>query len=127
MPIEVVYSDVNLLAGVEPDELVFNDRALNQNIAAILDTPIGSKWFRPRIGSNLNRHLFEPIDEITAEKIRRDLASALEANYERRLVFTRIEVIPDPQNEQYFVSLEYTAPELESRMFTFQFNYSRGF
>lgn len=125
--VEVIYSDVNLTAGLEPNELVFNAESVNQNIASIFDTPLRSKWHRPRIGSDVNRYLFEPIDDITSERIKYAMERALEDNYERRVVFTRIDVLPDPANDQYFVNIQYRAPELEAREFTFQFNLSRGY
>lgn len=125
--ITVLYSDVNLMAGVEPNELVLNSSSVNQNIANIFDTPRKSKWFRPRIGSDVNRHLFEPIDDITASKIKYSMTRALDDNFERRVIFTDITVIPDPANDQYFVSIRYRAPELEAQEVTFQFNLSRGF
>lgn len=125
--IEVLYSDININAGLTPAELVRNQDSLNQNIATIFDTPKKSRWFRPRIGSDVGRYLFDPIDEVTANRIQFDMEKALVENGEQRLVFDQVVVIPDPQNEQYFVSIAYRAPELEARQFTFQFNLSRGF
>jgi len=125
--IDVLYSDVNLYAGVTQNELVKNEHSLNQNIACIFETPKRSKWFRPRLGSDVGKHLFEPIDDVTASRIQYDMERALEDNGEFRIVFDQIIVIPDPQNSQYFVNIRYRAPELEARQFTFQFNLARGF
>lgn len=125
--VEVVYSDINLSAGLEPSELVFNSDSVNQNIASIFDTPKLSKWHRPQIGSDVNRFLFEPIDDITSDRIKYAMERALEENFETRVIFTLIEVIPDPGNDQYYVNVQYRAPMLEAREFTFQFNLSRGF
>lgn len=127
MAIEVLYSDVHLQAGAVPQELVFNADSLNQNIASIFETKKKSRWFRPRIGSDVSSHLFEPIDEITASRIRYDMERALADNLEHRLVFDEIVVIPDPAQEQYYVSITYRAPELDARQFTFTFNLARGF
>lgn len=125
--IEVIYSDVNLAAGIEPRELVVNSDSINQNIANIFDTPKKSKWHRPRVGSDINRHLFEPIDDLTAERIKYDMARALDENGEHRLIINQVIVLPDPENAQYYVEIRYSAPELEAREFSFQFNLSRGF
>jgi phage baseplate assembly protein W len=125
--IDVIYSDINLAAGQDPAELVINADSINQNIASIFETPVGSKWFRPTIGSNVNRHLFEPIDDITASKIKYSMEQALGENGESRIVFTDVTVKPDPRNAQYFVNIYYRAPELEAREYNFQFNLSRGF
>jgi len=125
--IEVLYSDINLSAGQEPSEIVTNGDAINQNIAAIFETPKGSKWFRPTVGSDVNRHLFEPIDDITASKLKYSMERALEENGEYRIIFSSISVIADPTNAQYYVKIMYRAPELEERDYNFQFNLSRGF
>lgn len=125
--IEILYSDVNMRAGSNPAELVFNEKSVEQNILSIFETQVGSKWFRPTIGSNISRYLFEPIDMITAERIRFDMAQTLQDNGEFRVRFTLIEVLPDVLNEQYYVNIEYEAPELDQRKYTFQFNLSRGF
>lgn len=125
--IEVLFSDVNLYAGKTQSELVRNADSLNQNIACIFETPRKSKWFRPRLGCDVGKHLFEPIDDVTAGRIQYDMERALTDNGEYRIVFDQIVVIPDPQNDQYFVNIQYRAPELEARQFTFQFNLSRGF
>lgn len=125
--IDVIYSDINLYAGKVPSELVLNADSLNQNIACIFETPKKSRWFRPRLGSEVNKHLFEPIDSVTASRIQYDMERALADNGEMRLIFDQIVVLPDPQNEQYFVDIRYRAPSLEAQQFTFQFNLSRGF
>lgn len=124
---DVVYSDVNFVAGVEPSEIVTNEQAINQNIAMIFDTPYKSKWYRPRIGSNIHKYLFEPIDQTTADRIRFDMLQALSENGEWRVVFDAVLVLPDPENEQYFVMIRYRAPDLEDRQYTFQFNLVRGY
>lgn len=119
------FSDVNFMAGAQPTELVFDSDSINQNIAAILDTPKGSKWFRPEIGSNVHRYLFEPIDDITSDRIRSEIESALSENGETRVVFQQVDVLPDPQNEQYYVNIQYRVPALEDREFSYQFNLQR--
>lgn len=127
MPKEVIYSDVNLDAGEDPHEIVTNEDALNQNIAAILDTPIGSKWFRPEIGSQIDSFLFDPIDEVTADRIKFEMETALERNGENRIVFDRVDVIPDPQNSQYYVNIEYSSPALDTGKGNFTFNLAQGY
>lgn len=123
---EVIFSDVNLRAGLDPKELVTNAESLNQNIEQIFETPYESKWFRPEIGSNIQKYLFEPIDDITSDRLRSEMQVALNANGEGRMVFTEITVIPDAPNEQYFVRLVYDAPALSARNISFTFNLKRA-
>jgi len=120
------YSDISFSIDYVPNEIVADADAINQNITIIFDTPIRSKWFRPRNGSNVNRWLFDPIDDVTAQNIKHDMELALYNNQEFRVQFTSIVVIPDYDNTQYYVEIQYIAPELEKQNQTFVFNLSRG-
>jgi phage baseplate assembly protein W len=126
MPVKIIYSDINKRAGDQTNEVVTNAASLNQNIIAIFETPIGSKWFREDIGTNIEQLLFDPIDDITADSIREEMVIALENNKEDRLVFTAVTVLPDPVNSQFYVKIVYTAPELELYNYGFSFNLAKG-
>lgn len=118
----IVYSDVSLEAGTSNDaELVVNEHSINQNILLISQTPIGSKWWRPKIGSNLHQYLFDPVDEETADNIRRELKYALEGNLEFRVQFTKIEVLADKANQNFYVNVEYRVSQLEGKTVSFEF------
>lgn len=121
-----IYSDVNFNPIIRPVELVTDGDAINQNIAAIFDTPVGSKWFKPPIGCNINALLWEPIDDITSDAIRYEMETALRRNGENRINFTNVIVLPDPDNQQYYVEIHYNAPQLNARNQVFRFNLSRG-
>jgi phage baseplate assembly protein W len=121
-----LYSDVNFTPIIRPVEIVTDADSINQNIAAIFDTPVGSKWFRPSIGSNVNALLFDPIDDITSDALRYEMETALRRNGENRVNFTEVIVIPDPDNLQYYVEIHYNAPQLMLRNQIFRFNLSRG-
>jgi phage baseplate assembly protein W len=107
--------------GSNLEELVVDSSSINQNLIAIFETPPGSKWFRPEIGSMIERFLFEPIDEITAGKIRSEISTILDQNGEYRLIFNEILVVPDPSNAQYYVKITYSVPTLQNK-FSFNFN-----
>lgn len=121
-----IYKDVNFNLSILPVETVEDAAAINQNIAAIFDTPIGSKWFRPGIGCKVESLLFDPIDDITADAIKYEMEVALSNNGEFRVKFTSVTVMPDIPNQQYYVEIAYTAPELERQNQVFKFNLSRG-
>lgn len=122
MTSKIIYSDVSIDAGTNNNaELVINENSINQNILMISQTPIGSKWWRPHIGSNLHQYLFEPVDDVTADKIRRSLSYALQNNLENRVVFTKVEVLPDRQNQNFYVNVEYYVSRLEGRTVSFEF------
>lgn len=121
-----LYSDVNFTVSIDPVEIVEDAKAINQNIASIFDTPVGSKWWRPNIGSNVESLLWEPIDEVTADALKNDMELALERNGEFRVQFKSVLVIPDIPAQNYYVEIAYTAPMLEKKNQIFKFNLSRG-
>ncbi len=124
---DVIYSDVSLFAGTSSDaELVFNEHSINQNILLIATTPRGSKWWRPEIGSNLHQYLFDPVDSITADNIQRELQFTLESNLESRVVFSKIEVLPDAINQNFYVNIEYRAARLGDKRISFEFTLGRS-
>lgn len=116
-----IFSDINFRMGSSREELVLDAASINQNIIAIFETQPGSKWFRPEVGSLVDRYLFEPIDEITADKIQTEMSTVLEQNGEFRVFFNEVIVIPDPPNAQYYVKITYSVPALQNQ-FSFNFN-----
>lgn len=120
------YSDINLYVGrYSNQELVYDQDAINQNIFLIITTPIRSKWFRLRYGSNVPAYLFEPMDDITATKIRNEIRRLLTRNDELRITITNVRVVPNYEQEMYAVSIEYTAVTLNGQMVEFQFGLNK--
>lgn len=122
---EVVYSDVNVELGrTSSYELVYNEDAIKTSILSIIRTRRGSRPFRRNFGSGILDMLFDPIDNVTAMRIRTYLQEDIGAN-EPRLVLSLIEVLPDYDNQTYFVNIEGSIPRLENRKFDFTFNLKR--
>jgi phage baseplate assembly protein W len=121
-----VYSDVNLFLGAgSPNTLVTDADSVNQNIMLICTTPIRSKWFRPRIGSNIPEYLFDPVDDISAQKIRTEILTLFPRNGELRITVESVIVIPVPDEQVHFVSMTYTSPYLDPSRVKFDFNLAR--
>ena len=122
----IVFSDVNLDVNTESSrELVYNEDAINKSIVTILSTKRGSRVFRRSFGSNLQDVLFDPMDDITVNRIKRELIRAIE-QWEPRIILESSEVLPDYANEQYFVELNYKIPALGNRPASFTFNLKSG-
>jgi phage baseplate assembly protein W len=119
------FSDVNLFLGQNANSLVFDEDAINQNILQILLTPIKSKWYRPRLGSNIPSYLFDPVDSTTAARIKSEIEYVLPRNSEYRIVISSVTVIAVPDDQLYYVSLEYTSPYLDGKKIKFSFNLLR--
>ena len=116
------YSDISLFAQQTGNVLVYNETSVNQNIALILMTPIRTCWFMPNLGCMIPTYLFDPIDEVTALKIQREAKEVLRRNGELRITVRNVRVDADIENQQYNVTIEYSAPQLNTELITFNFN-----
>lgn len=121
-----IYSDVNLWLGAEdPNTIVYDVDAVNQNILMIITTPVRSKWFRPRIGSNIPIYLFDPVDDITAQRIRSEILTLFPVNGEFRIIVENVIVIPVPDDQNFYVAMTYSSPYLDPSRVDFNFNLAR--
>lgn len=121
-----IYSDVNLFTGTQdPNTLVLDVDAVNQNILMIITTPVRSKWFRPRIGSNIPLYLFDPVDDHTAQRIRTEILTLFPRNGEYRFTVENVIVIPVPDEQYHYVSMTYSSPYLDPSRVEFNFNLAR--
>lgn len=124
---ETSFSDVNLFTGQNDRRtLVTQVDAINQNIMMILDTPIRSKWWRPRVGCMIPFFLFEPMDDLTASKIKQEMLTVLETNGETRVTILAAVVLPNYEQQYYFVELQYEVPWLNLNNVQFAFNLSKS-
>lgn len=64
------------------------------------------RLFRPEIGSNIRRLLFEPIDAITATGISDDIINTI-TNFEPRMKLEGVDVVPDYENSRYDVGITF--------------------
>ena len=121
-----LYSDVNLYVGrFSNKELVYGTDAINQNIFLIITTPIRSKWFRIRYGSNIPQYLFEPMDEMTSNRIRREIQTLLSRNEELRVTIESVQVVPNYQATVYAVEIVYVAPNIDGKRVEVQFGLNK--
>lgn len=122
----IVYSDVNLDVNTEsPLELVYNEDAINKSIVAILGTKKGTRVFRRDFGSHVLDILFDPMDDLTVNRLKREIIQAIE-QWEIRITMEPSEVLPDYANQQYYVELNYRIPALGNKRVTFTFNLKQG-
>ena len=62
--------------------------------------------FRPEIGSNINKLLFENMDKITASAIERAIEQTI-SNFEPRVRISSVSVSPDFDNNAFSVGMEF--------------------
>lgn len=122
----IVFSDVNLGLNTESQyEVVYDEDSIQKSVTMILGTKVGSRVFRRDFGSYLEDILFDPIDDISIQRIRTELISAIE-KWEPRIILADAIVKPDYANEQYYVALNYTIPALNNKSASFIFNLKHG-
>lgn len=117
--VKTVYTDLHLDittaksigVGNTPSEtndiLVDNDlEAIKNSVRNIFSTRKGQKLLTPEFGSSLEQYLFEPITEIYARAIGDDILTSLE-RYEPRIEVLKVLVLPNPDQNQYNISVAY--------------------
>lgn len=82
--------------------------SIKQSIKSLLFTYPGERLFQPEIGSQIRTLLFEPIDFITSEALKRSITYTLE-NFEPRIKLDLVEVVPQYDDNAYEVSIFFTA------------------
>lgn len=90
---------------------IFDLDAVKNSIRTCFLTSPGDKILSPEYGLDLRRYLFEPITQDIAFFIRTDIVTNL-PRFEPRIVLTDIEVIPEIDKDQYFISLQINVPSL---------------
>lgn len=122
----VIFSDVNLDVNTEsPLELVYNEDSINKSIVSILGTKKGTRVFRRNFGSHVFDILFDPMDDLTVNRLKREILDAIQ-NWETRIVMEETIVLPDYPNQQYYIELSYRIPALGNKLVTFTFNLRQG-
>ncbi len=125
-PTKNLFSDVNMgLKDENNYELVFDETSVEKSIITILSTKVGSRVFRRDFGSVLDDILFDPMDDITVERIKMGIIDAV-SRWETRIEVQSSEVKPDYDNRQYFVRLIYIIPSLNNKQVNFVFNLKGG-
>ena len=121
----VIFSDINVdVLDDGPFELVLNEDAVRKSLENIFTTPYGSRPFRRRFGSKLMELLFEPVDRTTASKMETMLRETAKL-WETRISDPYVVVLPDPENQRFYVEMTYTIPDLGDKMVNYRFNVSR--
>ena len=100
--------DLSLISHpIRKDVNVFvNEYAIINSVKNLVLTNFYERPFRPEIGSNIRRLLFENFDVIVSTQIERAIQETIE-NYEPRVTISKILVKPDPDKNGYNVTLNF--------------------
>jgi len=121
------YSDLDLNFTKHPVRKdvnkVTDERSVIQSIKNLIMTNHYERLFNPELGSNINRLLFENMDQVTAIALKREIEQTID-NYEPRVSVTSVSVLPDLDNNAFAVSIIFTMKSLSTPI-TIQFFLSR--
>lgn len=102
---------------------VTDERSVIQSIKNLIMTNHYERPFNPELGSNINRLLFENMDQVTAIALKREIEQTIQ-NFEPRVSLTSISVMPDFDNNAFAVTISFTMRSLSTPI-TIQFFLSR--
>lgn len=83
-----------------------DDNAITQSIRQLLNTSYYERPFRPSVGSNLRRILFEPADFITIGELKNGIKETI-VNYEPRVNIIDVDVVDMSDQHAYAVTVLY--------------------
>ena len=113
MPLERVsqgFKDISMTFQINPltSDLIAlkNENAIARSIRNIVFTIPGEKFFNESFGSNINRSLFDNIDELSALVIKDQITESIE-NFEPRVDAVKVVTSPDFDNNSFDVVLTY--------------------
>lgn len=92
---------------------VYDEKAINQSIKTLLLSNTGDYKFRPWMGANIERLLFEQATPIVEHEIKTKIEEIIK-NHEPRAIIKSLDVVYDEQNDGYQIDLMYEAVGLTS-------------
>lgn len=105
-----VFSDLDLTFTKHPVTKDVSKKVKEQAIIAsvrnLLLTGFYERPFKPNLGSNISKLLFEPVDFVTASILSKEITTTL-TNYEPRVSIKEVIVTPDIDNYRYEVNLKF--------------------
>ena len=91
---------------ISPTETNTNEKAINNSIKNILLTRIGSVPGKPDFGSNVLNTIFELLDGVTSDFVKRDIMNAI-LKWEPRISLKDITVDIMPEFNKLVVNITY--------------------
>jgi len=90
--------------------------SIKQSLKNLLFTNYGERPFRPLLAGNLNDLLFEPLDDIIIEELKKSITTTVN-NYEPRIDIISLEITPKGSDNELGVTLtfnmiNYTEPQI---------------
>jgi len=105
-----IYADLDLRFNKLPVTgdvaLIYDDQAVIRSVRNLLLTNFYERPFQSKVGSNLNKLLFEPASPITAGIIQKDIIQTIN-NYEPRVTVDKVTVTANEDQNTFNVYLQF--------------------
>jgi len=104
------FKDISMSFKVNPlnNDLIAlkNETAIARSVRNIVMTIPGERFFQPNFGSEINRVLFDNIDDLSASMIEDQIKQSIE-NYESRVKLRSVRVRPNFDNNSFYTTITY--------------------
>ena len=108
--LQKIYSDLDLtfrkLPVTNDVALSYDEQAIVRSIRNLLLTGFYERPFQPKLGSNLNKLLFEPADQLTANLIESEVKNVI-SNFEPRVTINTITATVSPDENSFNLSMTF--------------------
>jgi len=108
--LQKIYSDLDLtfkrLPVTNDVALSYDEQSVIRSVRNLLLTGFYERPFQPNLGSNLNKLLFEPADQLTANLIENEVRNVI-LNFEPRITINTINVSVSPDENSFNLSMTF--------------------
>jgi phage baseplate assembly protein W len=108
--LQKIYSDLDLtfrrLPVTNDVALSYDEQAVIRSVRNLLLTGFYERPFQPNLGSNLNKLLFEPADQLTSNLIESEVRNVI-SNFEPRVTINSINVTITPDENSFNLSMTF--------------------
>lgn len=105
-----LYKDIDLSFSAHPETgdvtKKIDVNAVKQSLKTLLFTQYNERLFQPDLGSPLYRMLFQPMDVVTIEGMKKAIELVI-VNHEPRVNLQKIEIVPNYDTNEYELSIFY--------------------
>jgi phage baseplate assembly protein W len=105
-----IYSDLDLtfsrIPGKNDIALSYDEQSVIRSVRNLLLTNFYERPFQPNLGSNLDKLLFEPVNDLTASLLESDIKNTIK-NYEPRVTLDYIAIRPNVDQNAYTVTIQF--------------------
>jgi phage baseplate assembly protein W len=108
--LQKIYSDLDLtfkrLPVTNDVALSYDEQSVIRSVRNLLLTGFYERPFQPNLGSNLNKLLFEPADQLTSNLIESEVRNVI-SNFEPRVTINTINVTVSPDENSFNLSMTF--------------------